>query len=151
MQIPHLSVLLGGAGEEAGRWGFSPNDSRPAYRRQNRTESDLTGCAVRKGREHITSGTSSFFSACSSSAMAISFPVLTAGGWKPRCHAHERIRIRVRRLRSEGNRRGEWKVETAALGKGGKGYEKVRRSRAGWPSNGCDAPLFVVRRFRSFS
>jgi hypothetical protein len=39
-------------------------------------------------------------------------------------------------------------VETAALVKGGKGYEKVRRSRAGWRSNGCDAPLFVVRRFR---
>lgn len=57
MQIPHLSVLLGERWRRQGGEVLvqSPaysrghkHDSRWTYRRQNQTEPDLTGCAVRR-------------------------------------------------------------------------------------------------------
>ena len=100
MQI-HILAFFGERGDEAGRdEGFAPK-ARPAradktttpgqlIRRPSRTESGLTGCAApNKGREGLTSATSSFLSTCSSSAMATPSPLLTAGGWKPRGLARE--------------------------------------------------------------
>jgi hypothetical protein len=151
MQIPHPNVLLGSAGRRQGGEALAQSppaysrgqkhDSWPAYRRWNPTKSDLNGCAVRRGREHITSGTSSFLSACSSSAMATSFPVLTAGENQNQGSA------------SEGRGKSAWRVESGDAGvgevgqglwEGGKVQSWVSRCQFSLRSNGCDAPLFVV-------